>query len=52
VPDAQIEKLLNEPVAPTKLVESLIATANQSGGKDNITVVLIRVDHPMRPGPS
>jgi PPM family protein phosphatase len=51
VPDAGIAKVLSEPTPPAQLVESLIELANKSGGKDNVTVILIRVDHPARPGP-
>lgn len=41
--DAHIEKIVMEQASPAETVEKLIAEANASGGKDNITVILIRV---------
>jgi PPM family protein phosphatase len=49
VNDDALAKALRESRAPDKLVETLIELANKSGGKDNITVILIRVAHPLRP---
>ncbi len=47
VDDEQITKLLDASKEPSAVVSSLIAQANENGGKDNISVILIRVDAPL-----
>ena len=42
--DAQIESLLNTDVSLDDLCSRLIVAANQSGGKDNITCLLVRAE--------
>jgi protein phosphatase len=46
VPNDRIQEILLEQSDPTLGVEALIEAANASGGKDNITVILVRVDPP------
>lgn len=41
--DDEIAKIVLDKARPAELVERLVAGANASGGKDNITVILIRV---------
>jgi protein phosphatase len=41
--DRQIMAILSEPSAPEELCRQLIAAANESGGKDNITAVVVAV---------
>ncbi len=43
VPEDHITALLKEPWAPEKLVERLIAAANEAGGHDNTTAVVVDV---------
>lgn len=45
--DSKIADIILTQRAPTEVVDALVAAANASGGKDNITVILIRV----YPGP-
>ncbi len=45
IDDDKIAEVVLDKAPPAELVERLIARANESGGKDNITVILIRV-HP------
>lgn len=42
--DAQIGEILRSGETPSTLVERLVAAANEHGGKDNISVIVIRVD--------
>ncbi|MBW2107501.1 MAG: serine/threonine-protein phosphatase, partial [Deltaproteobacteria bacterium] len=44
VGDATIKQVLSSGEMPAKKVETLIALANQAGGKDNITVVIAQVN--------
>lgn len=39
--DAEIEALLSEPLDAAQLCQALVAAANQRGGKDNITVIVM-----------
>ncbi|MFM7337810.1 MAG: Stp1/IreP family PP2C-type Ser/Thr phosphatase, partial [Actinomycetota bacterium] len=43
VADDLIEKCLRQKVAPQKIAEELVALANQNGGRDNITVIVVDV---------
>jgi serine/threonine protein phosphatase PrpC len=43
VPDAEVAKVLAEGRAPQETVDRLIAMANESGGRDNVTVIIISV---------
>lgn len=43
VEDADITKILNSENSPSKAVDHLILAANQAGGRDNITAVLILI---------
>lgn len=40
--DAEIQTILSENTVPQDMVENLIASANQKGGKDNITAIVIK----------
>jgi PPM family protein phosphatase len=42
VPDAQLERILREPIEIADRVGTLIDAANDAGGSDNVTVILIR----------
>lgn len=44
--DETIAEIIALPRTPAEIVETLIQRANASGGRDNITVILIRVDDP------
>ena len=44
VPEAQIVEILASQPALTAAGEALIAAANEAGGRDNITVILIRLE--------
>lgn len=46
VPAASIQEVLLSEPQLDKAVAELVARANASGGKDNITVILVRVTHP------
>jgi protein phosphatase len=46
VPDEELGALLRAPGALQDTAEALVRAANQSGGKDNITVVLFRLGDP------
>ena len=43
VPDKKIASIVRENEAPDAAVEALIAAANEAGGIDNVTVVLVKV---------
>ena len=43
VPDREITRLLLSQAAAGEVVESLIAAANQRGGRDNSTAILVRI---------
>jgi PPM family protein phosphatase len=45
VSDERIEEILRTH-APSRAVEELVKAANEQGGKDNISVIVIRVDSP------
>jgi len=44
VDDNRLAAIVHENRVLTEACAKLIATANQNGGKDNITVVLIRIE--------
>jgi protein phosphatase len=48
VSDDAIGRVLRESTAPAAAVEELIAAANEHGGKDNVTVIVVRVDDPAK----
>jgi protein phosphatase len=48
VSDAEIERIIVASSAPEVAVESLISAANAGGGKDNVTVIVVRVDDPAK----
>lgn len=48
--DAQIEALLNEPGELADKPGALVAQANRNGGKDNVSVILMRLPAPDRRG--
>jgi protein phosphatase len=50
VDDQGIAEVLSHPGVPQELVDRLVDAANAKGGKDNISVIAIRVDDPLRPG--
>ena len=41
LPDADIEEILGMPQEPAQLCQALVTAANQRGGKDNITVIVM-----------
>lgn len=45
IDDPELHELLMQPSEPEELVDALVAEANRRGGLDNITVIVIRVDH-------
>ncbi|HPG62018.1 MAG TPA: Stp1/IreP family PP2C-type Ser/Thr phosphatase [Casimicrobium sp.] len=49
VADSQIEKTLCEPLAPAEQTARLIAAANANGGRDNISVIVVKVGAPASP---
>jgi PPM family protein phosphatase len=48
VDDGSIEELLRDSESPASAVEALIRSANEHGGKDNVTVIVVRVDDAVR----
>jgi serine/threonine protein phosphatase PrpC len=44
VEDAEIARILGEEAVLTEACAKLVASANENGGRDNITVVLIRIE--------
>jgi serine/threonine protein phosphatase PrpC len=46
VTDDEIERLLAASNAPETVVEALVKAANDHGGKDNVSVIVVRVDDP------
>jgi len=48
VSDARIEELLRGSATPEVAAERLVSAANESGGKDNISVIVVRVDDPAK----
>ncbi len=49
VPDERLQDVLREGLGCRKTVEVLIDMANQGGGRDNITVILVAVKEPRQP---
>ena len=49
VADSQIEKTLCEPLSPAEQTARLIAAANANGGRDNISVIVVKVGAPASP---
>lgn len=43
VKDAEIARIASPDKSPSEIVEDLVGTANKNGGKDNISVIVIRV---------
>ena len=50
--DEEIAEVLTADDTPTRAVDRLIALANAAGGKDNVTVILVRVLPPSAPKPA
>jgi protein phosphatase len=50
VSDEEIASTVSASSTPEDAVSALVDRANANGGKDNITVIVIRVDDPARPG--
>jgi len=48
-PDAQIAAVLAEPLTAQQACERLVQLANELGGEDNISVILIRLQPPPPP---
>jgi protein phosphatase len=48
VDDESIERVLRESATPAASAEALVKLANERGGKDNVTVIVVRVDDPVR----
>ena len=48
VPDEEIERVLASSTAPAVVVEQLVTAANDKGGKDNVSVIVVRVDDPAK----
>lgn len=51
VDQAAIEAIMRRNVHPQEQVDALVAAANEAGGKDNITAVVVRVDPVSAPPP-
>jgi protein phosphatase len=51
VADAQIQELLNQDLSPSRSLELLVEEALASGGRDNITGVLLTLNDPALPLP-
>ena len=47
-----IKKILLRSEAPQEAAEKLVAAANEAGGEDNVTVVVVDVDPPTAPATS
>jgi protein phosphatase len=45
VPDDRIAAIVNEEPVLTEACARLVQTANENGGRDNVTVVLVRIEH-------
>lgn len=52
VPDANIYDVLKDAASPNDAVNALVKAANDSGGKDNITVVVVQVAAPSQSSPA
>jgi protein phosphatase len=50
--DERIAVILREEPDPQRACERLVVEANEGGGKDNITVIVARVEEPTRPTPA
>ena len=46
--DEAIEKVLASSTVPSVVVEALVEAANKHGGKDNVSVIVVRVDDPAK----
>ena len=44
VPDSDMEKILASGIPLQEMTKQLVDTANANGGKDNITVILVKVE--------
>ena len=44
VPDAKIVSVLMEPYTAQQACERLVELANEAGGEDNVTVILVRME--------
>jgi serine/threonine protein phosphatase PrpC len=44
VPDTEIAEIVSRQIPPNEMVDALIHTANEHGGKDNVSVIVVRVD--------
>lgn len=49
VPDARIAPILTEPSTAQEASERLVALANELGGEDNVTVILVRLEADLPP---
>jgi serine/threonine protein phosphatase PrpC len=47
--DQQIEKIVSEPLDPQSVCRKLVDTANQEGGHDNITTIVIEIEDVTEP---
>ena len=50
VDDATIRRILTDERVPSVAATQLIEAANERGGKDNVTVIVVRVDDPVADG--
>lgn len=48
--DAEIARQLSSPMSLPDLSQSLVREANRHGGKDNITVIVVRISRPVQSG--
>ena len=44
VPDAEIARAVGQPRSPQEICRALIQQANRAGGKDNITVIIVKLE--------
>ncbi len=44
VPDAEIQRIVAEARSPQKACDALIEAANQAGGEDNVTVIVVQME--------
>jgi len=43
VPDTRIQEILSRGDHPQVLIDQLVAAANEAGGRDNVTALLIQI---------